>query len=585
MPDPAVSTAPGHFGMLRLRLGMIARWRPGTRGRLLFLAFLVGITGALAALAFKEATNLVQLLLCGKSGSFVRTFSELSPWQRVLVPTVGGLFAGLVLHLARRMTLRKATDYMEAVTLGDGYIPIRPNLLRSASSIFSIASGEAIGREGPLCQLAAATGSLLGRLRREPPARLRMLVACGAAAGIASAYNAPLAGALFVAEIIIGSVAIETLAPLLVSSITAAFTIRLATGATTLYPASFGNPSVAGTLFFLALGVAAGLAAPLFVTTLKFGRRAFSFLPDIPALNLTLGGLAVGLIALHHPEIVGNGQSVISGLFGDAYPWQNVAVILLLKVLVVALVFGSGAVGGVFTPSLLAGASLGYLCGCAAQALGIPSVTPVATAVVGMGAFLAAVTQAPAMAVLMLFEMTMCPGALLPLVVAGASAYAVVRALRADSLYRETLKSGPKSVFDRDLAALRTSDLLRPKFQRLAPRSGFSEITACFLHSGEPLVPVADPSGRYLGAVLLSDIRAYLKDRDFAGNVIARDLLHDEIPAIPADSDLPEALRTFSACPHDTLPVTAPDGSLAGTLARADLYLVISELTRRSGRG
>jgi len=575
-----------HLRILRLRLDILARWRPGARGRLLFMALVTGIAAALVAELFKEASGFIQYLLTGVRATHVASFEAMPLWRRLLVPTLGGFLAGTVLLLGKRMGERRSTSYMEAVTLGSGIVPVRMSLLRSFSSVFSIASGEAIGREGPLAQLSAMAGSIVGRLRREPPARLRLMVACGAAGGLAAAYSAPIAGALFVAEIIIGSISMETLAPLLVSSISSAFTVRMIEGEGSLYPVDFGaSPGVTATVFFLAVGLVCGLCAPVFVTILKAGRRLFSRMPDLPPVNLALGGLLVGLAAMSHPEVVGNGQSVIRGMLQGGADWQGVLVLLLLKVAIVAAVFGSGAVGGVFTPSLLVGASLGYLCGSAAQALGVAEVSPVTSAVVGMGAFLCAVTQAPAMAVLMLFEMTMSPGALVPLVAASAAAYAAVKALRADSLYRETLTSGPKSVFDRDMGEIRVADLLRPQFAKIGARSDFSEIAGRFLAEGEPMLPVADAEGRYLGAVLLSDVRAYLREGDLAGSVIARDILHEEVAPIPADADLAGAMRAVSGDDRDSLPVVDGSGRLAGMLGRADLFLVISELTRRRGHG
>ncbi|HTP38689.1 MAG TPA: chloride channel protein, partial [Steroidobacteraceae bacterium] len=171
---------------------------------LMFWAALTGFCGALASVVFREGIRLFERLLTGQSGSLVEVAGGLPDWRRIVTPVVGGIAAGLVLHLgARFLGRRRSVDYMEAVVVGDGAIAARPSLVRSLSSLFTIGSGGSIGREGPMVQLAALLGSKLGLFSHVPVPRRRLLVACGAAAGVAAAYNAPIAGALFVAEIVL----------------------------------------------------------------------------------------------------------------------------------------------------------------------------------------------------------------------------------------------------------------------------------------------------------------------------------------------------------------------------------------------
>jgi len=139
-------------------------------------------------------------------------------WARLLIPAVGGLIAGSILLFGQRLsTVGRAADFMEAVVVGDGVIRVRATLVKSLSSLVTISSGGSIGREGSMVQLSSMAGSLLGRATKVSPARLRLMVACGAAAGIACAYNAPLTGAFFVAEIVLGSIAMESIGPLIVA--------------------------------------------------------------------------------------------------------------------------------------------------------------------------------------------------------------------------------------------------------------------------------------------------------------------------------------------------------------------------------
>ena len=167
----------------------------------------------------------------GEFGGLVAAASGLDRIHRVIVPVLGGVAAGLVIQIgAAWVYAKRSVDYMEAVAVGDGMIAARPTLIRSVSSLLTIASGGSIGREGPMVQLAALIGSKVGQIRKAPMPRRRLLVACGAAAGIASAYNAPIAGALFVAEIVMGSFAMESFGPLLVASVSADATIHRVLG-------------------------------------------------------------------------------------------------------------------------------------------------------------------------------------------------------------------------------------------------------------------------------------------------------------------------------------------------------------------
>lgn len=195
------------------------------------------ISRSLGSLAFRHATEIVHWVFTGSWGAGLsESFARLPWWQRIVVPTVGGAAAGLVLMFAARFVKQqRTTDYMEAVVIGDGILSTRQSLLKSLSALFSISSGASIGREGPLVQLAAMLASALGRIMHVSSPRLRLLVACGAAAGIASAYNAPVSGALFAAEVVMGTTSMEVFGPLVSSSVVATLTIRQFVGADPIY--------------------------------------------------------------------------------------------------------------------------------------------------------------------------------------------------------------------------------------------------------------------------------------------------------------------------------------------------------------
>ncbi len=584
-PAPAETATLKQFRRLLWLARFVTRWRIPDQHRLLVWAIVVGALGALAAQGFKHVTAGVQWLLTQRVGGYVETFHAMSLEQRVLVPTVGGLLAGLVLMLGTRFVRRRATDYMEAVALGDGDLPVQASLVKSASALFSIASGAAIGREGPLVQLAALAASLVGRLRRLAPARQRLLVACGAAAGLASAYHAPLGGALFVAEIVVGSIAMESFGPLLLASVTATLTTQAFEGVEPIY--AFSGFAVQGTweiALYGLLGLVCGATAWLWMQVLRQGKLAFGRLPGPLWARMATGGLIIGLLAAWHPEVTGNGGSVIRILLGSDYGPGLVALLLLLKVAATCAAFGSGAVGGVFTPSLFVGAFTGWLfawlAGAAWPALGL---SPLDFALVGMGSFLAASTRAPVMAIVMLFEMTLSYSLMLPLIVGAVIAYGVARAIGADSLYGESLRSGPRSIFDRGLAEVTVGDIMRKSTNRLSPGASFGAIAGRFLRTGMGEIWVTEESGRWRGAILLNDVEPFLKEPMLAETIIAGDILREDLSRLPPGLHLAEALALFSKSPHERLPVIDDHGNFVGAVGRADVYLTISELTRRAG--
>ncbi|GFN27238.1 hypothetical protein ADE_29360 [Achromobacter denitrificans] len=414
-------------------------------------AALMGLLGALATVVFRELLGWTQILLGGGDSphGMVSLARGLSPWQRFLMPAVGGAIAGAILQLAaKRLPKRGAADYMEAIAVGRGVIGFRQTIARSLSSIFSIGSGASIGREGPMVQLAAMLSSLTGRYLVLPPRHLRLLVACGATAGITSAYNAPIAGALFISEIVYGAIASATLVPLVVSSVVA----NIVTRQILHYDAVFHMPPfdfVSGweVINYLGLGLIAGLAAPQFLRFLDVARSAFGRLPFPLWAKMAVGGLIVGALSVVNPEVWGNGYSVVNSMLHTQWAWQAVAAILLLKTLATAASVGSGAVGGVFTPTLFVGAALGALYGTGLQAL-FPAgdLSAVSSyAIVGMGALLAATTYAPLMSILMIFEMTLSYEVMLPLMLACVTGYVVAHRIRPDSVYAKSLASNRRA--------------------------------------------------------------------------------------------------------------------------------------------
>jgi len=267
-------------------------------------------------------------------------------------------------------------------------------------------------------------------------------VAAGAAAGLAAAYNAPLAATLFVAEIVLGSMALEHIGPLIIAAVISSVTVHDILGYAPAYDIpAFELVSDWELAFYVLLGVIAGHVAPLFLRLLERAQRLFGRLPTPLAGRMALGGLVVGAISMYEPQVWGNDYSVVNSVLHSPWAWQALLTVLVLKMLATAATHGSGAVGGAFTPTLFVGALLGALFGTMVQSM-VPLGTapPNAYAVVGMGAMLAGATHAPLMSILMVLEMTMDYQIVLPLMLAVVTAhytarrYTAVRPMYAESL-------------------------------------------------------------------------------------------------------------------------------------------------------
>jgi CIC family chloride channel protein len=565
--------------LLRLRVWFTERGPGDLWESNYFWAAVVGLCGAISSVAFREALNHMQWILLHYSGPLDGAATDLPWWARLLMPTAGGLIAGSILLFGQKWSAGKSADFMEAVVLGNGVIRVRATVVKSLSSLVTISSGGSIGREGPMVQLASMLGSLLGRVAKFSPARLRLLVACGAGAGIACAYNAPLTGAFFVAEIVLGSIAMESIGPLIVSSVVATVVASQFLGAQPVYrmPA-FGVVPNWQLIAHALLGVVAGLCAPLFLMLLRGGENVFARTRLPVTLKLGLGGLVVGTISIWKPEVWGNGYGVVESVLNSPWTWEALMTILVLKVLATVATTGSGAVGGVFTPTLFCGAVLGALFGEILHAI-LPhaQISVSDYAVVGMGCFLAGMTRAPIMSILIMFEMTHEDATIMPLMLACVSAFYVARSLSPESVYSRQLHRNHVHA-ETPIFLLHVRDLMKKNPLCVLETSGFPQIATVLAANTFKHLYVVDPNGRFLGAIALQDLKPFLHETDLPQVVIALDLMHDDIPVLTSDSSLKESLEVFARHDGERLPVldNLRERKLVGSLAKTDVLLTLA---------
>jgi CIC family chloride channel protein len=570
--------------LARVPLSLLTRLRLVLLGHedlasIVFWAALVGVCGALASVAFREGLRLLELLFTGQSVSLERAAAGMVWWHRVLLPCGGAIIAGIILRSAGRVLASpRAVDYMEAVRVGDGNISVRATLANSLSSLLTISSGGSIGREGPMVQLAAMLGSRLGRFGRAPIPRLRLMVACGGAAGIAAAYNAPISGALFVSEIILGGTAMESFGPLVVASVVASATVHRFLG----YAPIYDVPKVQFAsnwelIFYVLLGVVLGHIAPPFLATLDFAKSRFVRLKLPLPLQLGLGGLLVGVISIWVPQVWGNGFGAVGSILNAHLVGWTLLAVLLAKLLATAATVGSGAVGGVFTPTLFLGCAIGALFGGVVHAL-LPGFTsvPAAYALVGMGGFLAATTHAPLTSILMLFEMTLDYDMVLPLMLACVTAHYTAKVYRrGESIYHAALQGRTQSS-DYQLntvaalikpagAGVSQSTTLKQMFEDLPRRP----LERAYVTNGDELVGWLD----------LRELLAAFRANKVDGAATVASVMQPATLVLTQEMSLGAALDVFLHARANVLPVTGGQwrNNLLGEISRQDVLLAMQD--------
>jgi CIC family chloride channel protein len=571
----------------------------------LVLAAGVGVIGGLVNLFYYYSMESVKALFLRSPQDPVEVAEVMNNWGRLITPTVGGLVAGFVLYLGLKLVgQQRSTNILEVVVAGDGKLPLRSAFIKFLSSLVTIGSGGSIGREGGIVQLSATLASKWGQFAKWQPYRLRLLVGCGAASGIAAAYDAPIAGAVFASLIVLGNFSMSLFAPLVCSSVVSTMVTRTFFGIKSWYSVpAFDFTRVTQLPWFVLLGIACGLVGSLFLRMLKMGEEAYGKLAVPLYARMMLGGLIVGLIALEYPEVWGNGYVVTSRLLHDQFVTtateriihsqyaSDYAILIFLVGLLVAKFFatiatvGSGAVGGVFTPTIFLGASLGSTFGLALKQLGGAHEMPVAVfAVVGMGGMLSATTRSPLLAIIMVFEMSLDYSLMPPLMLACVVSILVARRIHPESIYTEPLRrKGLHILQENERLGTATEqtvgDVMRAPVAPIRETASISEMARRFLTSPNNFLPVVDARQQLIGVLALHDLKEYLNAGEELNAVIAYDVMRPPPPCVTPNQRLLDVLPVVLSSEQRSIPVVASlkENRLIGALARAEVLGLFSE--------
>ncbi|MFG2682106.1 chloride channel protein [Streptomyces sp. NPDC048392] len=553
------------------------------------LAALIGVGAGLGSIVFRWCITAFTRLFSGHAdyaaapGADHPHLSWLGPCFVLLTPVAGGLLYGPLVHrFAKEARGHGVPEVMLAVAQRGGRISAKVAVVKTLASALTIGSGGSVGREGPIVQIGAALGSTLGRAAKVTESRMKLLVACGAAAGIAATFNAPLAGVFFAMELILGTFSAEAFGATVLASVTASVIGRAAFGDVAfLVLPDFHVDHLAQYGLFALLGVVAAVVGVGFARFLYLVEDACDWLWRGPEwLRPATGGLVLGLLLLALPEMYGVGYPVLEKATEGGYAVGFLLLLLAGKMLATSLTIGIGGSGGVFAPSLFIGAMLGMAYGTGVQTL-LPGTAGAvgAYALVGMGAVFAGSSRAPITAVVILFELTGEYSIILPLMLAIVLSTAVSRLLSKDTIYTLKLRrrgidlEGP--AHGARIGAQRVDSVMEALPTPLPAATKLADAAGLLTLSGRDGLPVVDEAGTYVGVVTAQAVAEALAEEPDAAPATVGALAAPTAP-VHADQPLVQAVHALVATPGTGLPVLdRAEGSPVGWLsARGALQAV-----------
>lgn len=550
----------------------LSRLRPATLGGLgdwsmVALGAAIGALTGIAAVGFAWVLHEVE--------HFVRHSQSSNIWALVLWPVIGmGLTGVLVKMFASEAKGHGVPQVMKALIKNNGVIRWPIGATKVVASILTVGTGGSAGTEGPIVQIGATAGSVIGQVLKISRENMSTLVGCGAAAGIASIFNAPIAGVFFVIEILLRDFSVKAISPILVASVFSAATTQAVLGENT---ALFANPEqLHGYVFsfvelpsYVVLGLVCGAVAVAFNKLLHWGEDTYDRWSIHPLLKPLTGALGLGLLGIATVvalQSLDPGASGVPAFFGGGYETitslltpseytsgellgRSVALLACLvglKMLATTLTLASGGSGGIFAPSLFLGATTGAAFGLLLERLGLmpEGGSPAAYALVGMAAVVAGSTHATLTAILILFELTRDVYVLLPIMLAATVATIFASVIERDSIYTFKLRrAGVLLGAARDIVLLRripvTSVPIEPlPEEAVFPSDPLAKLITLHAHHNVPDFAVTDADGVYLGMVTGRDLRTALIDREAIPLLLVAELLRTDLPTLTPDESL-----------------------------------------------
>jgi len=574
-------------------LNLISSFRKSEYTVTITLAIFIGLLGGFGAVGFRLLIGAFQAAFYGSGPDLVKIVLSIPWYWKILIPAIGGAVVGpLIFFLAREAKGHGVPEVMEAVAMRSGMIRKRVVIVKCLASAICIGSGGAVGREGPIVQIGSAIGSVgsaFGQVLRVSGNRMRNLVGCGAAAGIAATFNAPIAGAIFALEVILGEFEMGTFGPIVLASVMATVVSRAFLGN---YPAfsipKYNLVSIWEIPAYLIMGFLAGLVALVFTLSLYKFEDLWDEVKIPEYAKPALGGLAIGGLSLFFPQILGVGyESITVALLGQL-PWLLLLILVFAKITATSLTIGSGGSGGIFAPSLFIGAMMGGAYGHIVHYL-FPSVTASSGAysLVGMGAIVAGTTHAPITAILILFELTGDYRIILPLMMTCILSAVTASQLKRESIYTmKLIRRGIDVRAGKEVSILKSMpvrDFMVKDVVLVSEIMPLSSLLHLIKESTSSYFPVLNSKEELVGIISLRDIRPTLMEESLMDLVIAKDIMNEDVITLSADENLYDAMGKFGIRDIGQLPVVDKDDhkKVVGMLRRTDVIVAYNNAVLR----
>ncbi len=554
----------------------------------IFEACLIGLVSGLAAVLLERGV--------GTLGTWrVHAADHLSSWFVLpAIGLVGGLLTGLLVERVAPETAGSGMSEVKAV-LARVPIPLdlRVALVKMVGATLSLGSGLALGKEGPTVQIGAALAAQLSLWVPTSPENRRQLIAAGAGAGLAAAFDAPIAGVLFVVEELLQDVSGITLGTAILASFIGAVVSRalgnrslnldlhLAAPATSFFAAEIP--------FYVILGVLAGLLGALFnqgvIASLKLNRK---WVRRGVLLRVGLAGLISGIVVALLPIAFRDTAGLREILLTGHADWQLTGIVFIAQFFLILLAAGSGAPGGLLVPTLILGAALGYLVGaCEHSLLGMSLATTYAR--VGMATFFSAVARVPITAIILIFEMTTDFNLVLPLMIGSVTAYLVAETVAKGSIYDLLLEFNGIHLEEQEtpargiIARLKASDVMERRVETLSCQITLDEAVQAFSRSHHRGFPVVE-DGKLVGIVTQTDL-ANIALRKLPGDTALREIMTPQPLTVSPTDSLGHVLYMLNRNNLSRLPVIQ-GRKLVGIITRADIIRAeADQLSYKTGLG
>lgn len=542
---------------------------------------IIGALGGYASVGFVKLLDLIQHLVW-KDQLSPRQLMDVVSWHWIiLLPALGILLTVLFLrYFAPESAGPGVPQVMEANVINGGVIHPKAGVAKTIGSALTIGFGGSVGREGPMVFIGSAIGSLFGQFTQVSSRKLKTFVGCGAASGIAATFNAPIAGALFAVEIIIGDFGVAQFGPIVVASVVATMISHFYLGNSHVFDLQQYIP-MQGWEFvsYSVLGLAAGMVAILFMKTLFKMQDEFEQIQIPFYIKAVIGGITVGVMGLILPYVLGNGYPSISLALNSELVWWVALILVFWKILATSLTINSGGSGGIFAPSIFIGAMTGLAVGQLIQIL-FPSVEimPGAYALVGMAGVVGAGTHAPLTAILMIIELTNEYQIILPVMLTTTIATVFARILSKESIYTTALvRKGLDVEGGRDINVLRSlpvKSAMRTTLEKVSQNTTLSHLMDLMSVSQHSVFFITSREEKIIGYVTLNDLRKLIRDAEVLSHlVIAGDIAHPIQFSLHEDDSLDQAMGLFAQEGIDELPVLTSDDAEcpSATLWRQDV--------------